>query len=231
MKLRHILGLIFPLFTFSVNAEEPSSSASVFHFSTNVSRIVDKDMMHAEVFSRQAGKNLKELKKIVSTRLNTVLAMTKQTSSIEVNAEGVRHYADYDSKGKVIGWVAEGRIRLKSKDMDALAQILDTLDADVAISEVRFSVSAETLRAMEDEMTLELLQQFKHKAELIQKSLNAESYVLSDIQLDTPNGQVAEYMPRMALASMKVAADELPIEAGKETISATASGKVIFKTK
>lgn len=188
--------------------------------------------MQAEVFSRKTGKNLAELKKAVSINLNKVLEAAKKDPSIEVSANGISNSADYDNQGRVKGWEAEGRILLKSKNFEAIATILDNLGSEIAISYVDFSVSPEKMASLEDEMTLEIIKQFQHKANVIQKGLNAQKYVLSDIQLDTPNGNQPHYEPRMYMAKESRAAAEsasMPLDAGKQTISATASGKVTFE--
>lgn len=237
MNLKKYLA-IFPLaianLTASATETDTAKTGSSFHFSTQVSRTVEKDLMQAEVYSRKSGKNLTELKKAVSANLNKVLEQAKTLPSIDVSADGISNYADYDNKGKVVGWVAEGRISLKGKDFDAIAKVLENLGDQVAINHIDFSVSPEKMASLEDEMTLEIIKQFQHKAELIQKSLNAKKYTLSDVHLHTPNSEGRQPMPRMyAGAVMKMAADmpqeTMPMEAGKATISATASGKVSFE--
>ena len=237
MKLQKYLAIL-PLAVATLgasaeNADSPNKS-STFQFATQVSRTVDKDLMLVDVYSRKSGKNLPELKKTVSANLNYVLEQAKKNSSIEVAADGISNYADYDSKGKVSGWVAEGHLQLKGKDFDAIAKVLENLGENVAIGQIEFSVSPEKMVALEDEMTLEIIKQFQHKAEVIQKGLNAKSYVLSDVQLDTPNGANVDYSSTRLYAaeasavSFKSSADQLPLEAGKQTISASASGKVKF---
>ncbi|QLB20580.1 hypothetical protein A6B43_03070 [Vespertiliibacter pulmonis] len=237
MKLQNYLAILPLAFaaTHTLAEEAQSNNESVFHFSTQVSRTVEKDLIQAEIYSRKSGKNLSDLKKAVSTNLNKVLAQAKQYPKVDISAEGISNYADYDNKGKVNGWVAEGRISLKSKDFDAVAKILENLDDQIAISHVDFSVSPEKMVSLEDEMTLEIIKQFQHKAEVIQTGLNAKKYILSDIRLNTPNGDINQNapMPRMYALSAKMASadsqpESLPMEAGKATISATASGKVTF---
>lgn len=236
MKLKQtlaLLPLIFAPLTANAETATAAGNGSTFHFSTQVSRTVEKDLMVAELFSRKSGKNLAELKKAVSKNINGVLETAKQHNEIEISADGISNYAEYDDKGKVTGWVAEGRLMLKSKNFDAVAAILDNLSSEVGIAQVNFSVSPEKLEALEDEMTLDIIRQFEHKAKVIQQGLNAAKYRLSDIQLNTPNGeQVPQYAPRMYEASMlksAMSSEELPLEAGKQTISASASGKVIFE--
>lgn len=237
MKLQNYLAILPLAFAgaHSLAEEGQNSNESVFHFSTQVSRTVEKDLIQAEVYSRKSGKNLADLKKTVSVNLNKVLAQAKQYPNVEVLAEGISNYADYDNKGKVNGWVAEGRISLKSKDFDTVAKILENLDDQIAINHVDFSVSPEKMASLEDEMTLEIIKQFQHKAEVIQTGLKAKKYILSDIRLNTPNGEVNQNapMPRMYAVSAKMASadsqpESIPMEAGKATISATASGKVTF---
>lgn len=233
MKLKHslILAMAAIGLATAANAENITNKGSTFQFSTQVSRTVEKDLMTAEVYSRKTGKKLPDLKKTVSANLNKVIELAKQSNDIEVYADGISNYADYDQKGKVIGWVAEGRVRLSGKNFDSLANVLENLGEDVAIANVDFSVSREKSASLEDEMTVEIIKQFQHKAEIIKKELKAEKYTLSDVQLNTPNGSTPHYETRMySVAAMKSTADNsLPLEAGKQTITATASGKVFFE--
>lgn len=240
MKLQKYFAIL-PLAaaTFAVSAEtNPESTyngkGSQFHFSTQVSRTVEKDLMKAEVYSRKSGKSLAELKTQVSTNLNKFLEIAKQHADIDIAANGISNYADYNKDGKVTGWVAEGQITLTSKNFDAMAKVLENLGDHVAISYIDFSVSPEKMASLEDEMTLEIIKQFQHKADVIQQGLNAKKYVLSDVRLNTPSDIAPASGPRMyAVSTMKASsmssAEQLPLEADKQTISATASGKVIFE--
>lgn len=231
MKFKHslILAMAALGLAASATADTAQSKGSSFHFSTQVSRMVEKDLMMAEVYSRKSGKKLPDLKKAVSANLNKVIELAKQSNDIEIYADGITNYADYDQKGKVIGWVAEGRVRLSGKNFDAIANVLENLGEDVAIANVDFSVSREKSASLEDEMTVEIINQFQRKATVIQKALKAEKYTLSDVQLHTPNGDAPRYETRMYAAAMKSADNALPLEAGKQTITATASGKVVFE--
>lgn len=238
MKLQKIF-LFLPIILSSVatsaeNVEIDAGKASVFRFSTTVHRTVEKDLMHATVYSRKTGKTLPELKKTVSTNLNQVIEKAKQFPEIEVEAEGIRNYVNYNNKGQIDGWTTEGQVYLQSKDFDAVAKILEELDGELAIGSVSFSVSPEKNAALEDEMTLEIIKQFQHKAEVIKKGLNARNYILADVQLNTPGGQQShEIRPMMQMEKTVFASSEsradIPLEAGKATISATASGAVKFE--
>ncbi|MCT8548471.1 SIMPL domain-containing protein [Glaesserella parasuis] len=233
MTLKKYLAILPLVFTSLAVSAEPNTfdTNSTFQFSTQVSREVDKDLMKAEVYSRMSGKNLNELKKQVSAHLNQVIELAKQDKSIELSADGISNYPEYDNKGKVTGWFAEGRLQLKSKNFEAMAKVLENLGEDVAIGQIHFSVSPEKLASLEDEMTLDIIAQFQRKAEVIQKGLNAKRYIISNVQLETPNGQ-EHYNRPVALRSASYAKEadmDIPLEAGKATISAFASGQVKFE--
>lgn len=229
--MKHLRTLAFALLigsAFNAQTSQAQENHSIFHLSTQVHRTVEKDVMHAEISARQNGKDLATLKKSLSAQLNPVLDHAKSIKEIELNAEGIQQYADYNDKGKIIGWVAEGRIQLQSKNFEAIAHILDNLKGDVAISHIHFSVSKEKIASLEDEMTQEIIRQFQHKAELIRQSLNAKTYRLSEVRLDTPNGETPLYETRMYSAKAENLNTGLPLEAGKQTLSASASGKVVL---
>lgn len=243
MKLKNfftILPLVVATSTaFAENiANTEKDKASTFHFSAQVNRTIEQDLMHANVYSRKNGKSLADLKKAVSLNLNQVLAEAKKYPSIEVQAEGISNSVNYDDKGKVNGWLATGSISLKSKDFEAMAAVLDNLGKDVAIRHVYFSVSPEKIASLEDEMTLEIIQKFQHKADLIQKALGAKTYKLSNMSINTPNDgdygrsryfdSAYRAAPIMAAESQSKM-EEMPLEAGKTTISASASGYIEFE--
>lgn len=239
MKLKNFLTILpLAVATAVTSAEthtvEHKDQPASFNFSTEVSRTVEKDVMQANVYSQKSGKSLPELKKFVSENLNRVLAEAKKHPSIEVQAEGVTNHVNYNNKGNIDGWDTSGSIQLKSKDFDAMAAVLENLGKDVAIRYIDFSVSPEKMASLEDEMTLEIISKFQHKADVIQKALGAKTYKLVNINIQTPNDGDRPYYEHRAMyaaASMvqSKSMDEIPLEAGKTTISATASGSVEFE--
>ncbi|WP_373777687.1 SIMPL domain-containing protein [Glaesserella sp.] len=211
---------------------QPVDTSSTFQFATQVTRSVDKDVMQAELYSRKSGKNLNELKKQVSANINQIVDLVKQDKSIEFSANGINNYPEYDSKGKVTGWITESRIQLSSKNFEAMAAILENLGNDIAVGYIDFRVSPEKMASIEDEMTLEIIRQFEHKAEVIKKGINAKNYVISNIQLSTPNGDNYYHTRPVAFQASSYSSksnNEMPLEAGKATISAQASGQVKFE--
>lgn len=250
MKLKNFLTIL-PLAVATVTAfaetatTEPATDgkpvsaekkhASNFSFSTKVTRSVEQDLMHAMVYSQKSGKSLPELKKSVSQNLNQVLELAKKHPAIEVQAEGISNNANYNSKGNIDGWQAYGSVSLKSKDFDAMAEVLENLGKEVAIQSIYFGVSPEKVASLEEEMLLEVIKKFQDKAEIIQKALGAKKYRLSMVNLQTPSDGGYEYGTRMAGAMYAVEqavmgkSADLPLEAGKTTISASASGSVDFE--
>ncbi|HDV7284281.1 TPA: SIMPL domain-containing protein [Mannheimia haemolytica] len=239
MKLKNFLTIL-PLAVATAvtsaetNTVEHKDKPASFNFSTEVSRTVEKDVMQASVYSQKSGKSLPELKKFVSENLNRVLVEAKKHPSIEVQAEGVTNHVNYNNKGNIDGWDTSGSIQLKSKDFDAMAAVLENLGKDVAIRYIDFSVSPEKMASLEDEMTLEIISKFQHKADVIQKALGAKTYKLVNINIQTPNDGGRPYYEHRAMYAVSSMAqsksmDEIPLEAGKTTISATASGSVEFE--
>lgn len=167
--------------------------------------------------------------------MNQVLELAKKHPAIEVQAEGISNNANYNNKRNINGWQAYGSVSLKSKDFEAMAEVLENLGKDVAIQSIYFSVSPEKVASLEEEMLLEVIKKFQAKAETIQKALGAKQYRLSMVNLQTPSDGGYEYGSRMASAmyvaeqaAMGKSAD-MPLEAGKTTISASASGSVDFE--
>ena len=206
-----------------------------FHFSTDVTREVEQDSMQASLSSRKEGKSVKELKSQVNEKLNKVMDLIKQYPSIEVSSNGIRTYPTYYTEN----WVAEGELVLKSKDLESMAKVLDNLGDNASIDNVSFSVSKEKLASLEDEMTLEIIQQFQHKAEVIQKGLNAKKYTLQNVRLNTPSDRASfsdgyyfaeeRALSKMALSSEAKTAEPMILIPGKQIIKASADGSIQFE--
>lgn len=206
-------------------------NGSSFHISTQIQRTVEKDLILVELYTRASGKSLNELKKTIAVNLNKVIEQLKTQPSIEFSLQNIRNYPDYDTKGKMTGWVAEGSIHLKSQETEAVAKILDNLGNKVAIRYLDFGISPEKMTALEDEMTQELIKQFQYKARLISKTLNAAQYKLHNVRLSLPNTahSASPIQTRMYSAANNHLTETIPLEAGKTTLSATASGEIIFE--
>lgn len=114
-----------------------------------------------------------------------------------------------------------------------MAKVLENLSSEMAIDDIYFSVSPEKIASLEDEMTLEIIKKFQHKADVIQKGLKLDTYRLTNVRLETPNSEESYFNAR-PLAAMAKSADSfekerLPLEAGKATISARATGQIVFE--
>ena len=166
-KLFIILPLVGASLATSAEVLTDVNQATMFQFSAEASRTVEKDLMDVSLYSRKSGKSLVNLKNEVSVNLNKVLAAVKQYPEIEVKADGISNRVNYNEKGKVDGWIAEGYINLKSKSFSSIEKVLEGLSNQVAINDIRFSVSPETMKVLEDELTLEVIKRFKHKAEVV----------------------------------------------------------------
>lgn len=231
---------------FMVQAEEQAqndTNKTEFHFSTDVTREVEQDSMLASLSSRKEGKSVKELKSEVNEKLNKVMDLTKQYPSIEVSSNGIRTYPTYytqkNGKRLIENWVAEGELVLKSKDLESMAKVLDNLGDNASIDNVSFSVSKEKLASLEDEMTLEIIQQFQHKAEIIQKGLNAKKYTLQNVRLNTPSDRAnfsdgyyfagERALSKIAPSSEAKRSEPMILIPGKQIIKASADGSIQFE--
>jgi raw score 8.85 len=232
---------------FMVHAEEQAKNddnKTEFDFSTNVTREIEQDLMKATLSSRKEGKSVKELKSEVNGKLNKVMDLIKQYPSIEVRSDGIRTYPNYytqkNGKRLIEHWIAEGELVLKSKDLESMAKVLEGLEDNITIEDVSFSVSKEKLASLEDEMTLEIIQQFQHKAEIIQKGLNVKKYTLKNVRLDSPSDRAIfsganYYFAESAITSQRRRDSEektsqpMILIPGKQVINANATGTIQFE--
>ncbi|PJG82335.1 SIMPL domain-containing protein [Caviibacterium pharyngocola] len=201
MKLKHIVlaVLAFPL----VATAQPANTDTVISFGTEVEKEVAHDLLQVTLFTQTENADLQQASKEVNEKINRALALVKTQPVVQVKDNTRSTYVRYNPSGKQNGWVARGQLVLQSTDNDILSKMINELSGILAIEYVNSSVSAATLSNLEDEMMQTALKQVERKAQLIQQSLQAKSYKILDLTINSPR-EDGHFAPRAyAMAKSK----------------------------
>jgi predicted secreted protein len=136
-------------------------------------------------------------------------------------------YPVYDRNNKQTGWRGRAEIRLESKDVQAMGDLIGRLQASMQLGGVRFSVSPELRRQVENELMIEAVAAFRARADIARQALNGGSYKIRRISLNT--GGFAPPPVPVARAMAPAAADTVVapnFEAGWTTVQVGASGTI-----
>ncbi|GAA4334118.1 SIMPL domain-containing protein [Pigmentiphaga soli] len=165
-----------------------------------------------------------QLNKLVETALNQAKRETRVTS----RTGSYRIWANTDRNGKITGWRGRAELVLESKDFVAASTLAGDLGKLMAVSNVAFSLSREAREAEEHSLLAEAAAAFKARANDAARAFGFGGYAIRQLDL---SGSGTVYQPprpyAMRASAMEAkAADAVPLEAGKATVTVSVRGTV-----
>lgn len=206
-------------------AEEPRPRYNVAEFQAEASREVQNDLMNATLYVELNDPNAATLANAINTRVNEALRIAKEYKGLRVRSGDNRTYPVY-SKGNVLqGWRGRGEIRIEAKDFEAASALIGKLQASMQLANISFSVSPETRRAVEDQLTVEAVAAFKARAEVLRGALAGKGYKLVRLSMSGgyQPGPPRPFVARAAVAQEVTAPD---LEGGVSRIQVIANGAI-----
>ena len=203
---------------------------NMVQFDAVASREVANDLAQASLFVELSDADPSRLADKVNQALAAALKMTKQYPAVQLGASTYNTYPLYSHKSnKQEGWRSRGELRVSSKDFAALSKLIAELQSGkglaLQLAEVRYAVSEEQRRTVEDALIEEGLTAFQRRAALIQKGMAAKSWRLVNVNVST-SGARPEPRPMMMKAAMMDAAAPAPIEGGESRMQVNISGSI-----
>ncbi|QPB41693.1 SIMPL domain-containing protein [Rodentibacter haemolyticus] len=233
LKTLALAVLALPFSTATLAENTITKPAQIVSFNTEVEREIERDLLQVRLFYQVDGKNLSDLNKTISERLNKAVAIAKEQSAVEIKGNSRNTSVRNDAQGKKNGWIARAELVLESKDFQAISNLISTLDDVMAVEDINASISSEKLMSVENELTQAAIEKFKKKADLIQNSLKMKDYRILDLDISSVN----EQMPIRAYGTARAAkvatlsadyagADQAFLENGKETVRIRANARI-----
>ncbi|OOF41717.1 hypothetical protein BKK47_00355 [Rodentibacter mrazii] len=239
MKLKS-LGLILLALPFSTSVLAENAvtrQTNIVSFNTEAEKSIERDLLNVRLFYQVDGKDLADLNKTISERLNKAVGIVQKQSAVEIKGNSrntsVRYNNEgYNNEGKKTGWIARADLVLESKDFQALSEVLNSLDGILAIEDVNATISPEKLISVESELTQAVIEKFKNKATLIQHSLQMNNYRILNLDISSVN-ESAPIRPyaspreaKVAMFSSDAAAPNAFLENGKEAVRVQATAQI-----
>jgi len=196
---------------------------NVVEFQVEAVREVQNDLLNATLYVELNDSNPAALANAINSRINDALRLAKSYKGVAVRSGDNRTFPVYSKTNVLQGWRGRGEIRIESKDFEAAAALIGKLQASMQLAGIGFSVSPETLRATEDQLTVEAIAAFKARADVMSKALAGRGYKLVRLAI---SGGYQPPQPRFAAraASAEVTAPDL--EGGVSQIRVIANGSI-----
>ena len=221
MFLLASMMLVFPLFA---DAHEVADHYDRIHLSASAQTQVENDTVIAVLYAQEEGSDASQLANLVNTHISKAVEIVKQHEAIKLQTSGYSTSPVYH-KNKISGWRVRQTLRLESRDMTLVSNLLGQLQQTLALQEINFSVSPQLKNSTDDRLITEALEVFEQRAKKITLQLGRKNYKIVDINVSTSPGHYPRRHYEAAMMSAaKVAAPS--IEGGEQTLQVTASGQI-----
>jgi predicted secreted protein len=143
---------------------------------------------------------------------------------VDVQAGNFSIYPRHDVKGTITGWLGSAEMTVEGRDMTAIAQLATSIKS-MTIARVAYALSRQAREKVEGEVVAQAIARYRAKAQATSKEFGFKGYAIREVNVATD-----EPPPHMPMAMMRqrvdMAADALPVEPGRGTVTATVSGSV-----
>jgi predicted secreted protein len=219
-----LLALITMLLSSRLSAHEIEKSYNQIHLEVSSAADVDNDTMVVSLYALEEGSRAAELSSRVNKKINWALNKLKQHKAIKVETESYTTNPVYN-KNQVIAWRVRQSIRLESKDMSLMSEVLGEMQQQLKLSGISFDVSREKREAKTQSLIDEALAAYNKRATQVAKKLNFQSYKIVNINVST-SGSSPRYRQMDSRAMMSKMESAPAFAAGDKTLTVRVSGSI-----
>lgn len=182
------------------------------------------DLAVAGMFTEASDPQPGEVARRVNATIAAAVALAKKYPDVKVRTASSQTFPVYGKSGRTIeSWRMRSDLRLESRNLAMLADLVSALQKDLALAEISLQPAPETRGQAQDGATRAAIDAFQARAAMVAKTLG-KNYRLRHLDIGTQGiSPPPRPMPRLAMAE---AAAPLPVEAGTSTVSTTVSGTI-----
>jgi predicted secreted protein len=197
---------------------------NVISISAKAEREVPNDLMRVQLMVEHQANKAKDVSQKVNADMAWALAQLKQ--GLKYETQQYNTYPVYE-KTKIKAWRASQQLMVQSENFEQLSNIILVLQNKLQVKNMSFEPTKKTRKKVEDELVAEALDAYKSRASLVQKNMQAKSYKVVNMQVNTQGNYSPMYrsQPRMKMA-MSVAEAAPAVKGGNSTLSVNVNGQI-----
>ena len=205
----------------------------VAQLSASASVDVTQDRLSIRLGTTRDGNDAAAVQAQLSQALDAALAEARsaaQPGKMEPRSGSFSLGPRYTNDGKINGWRGSVDMSLEGSDFSRISQTAGRIST-LTVSGVSFSLSREAREQAESRAQAQAIALFRQRAHQIAEGFGFSSYSLGEVNVgasDSGFGGQPRMMRAMAAPAGATASD-LPVEAGKSTVTVVVSGTVQMK--
>ncbi|MBF0525366.1 MAG: SIMPL domain-containing protein [Deltaproteobacteria bacterium] len=227
-----------------VNAQEKASSHSEVklvkrtdrtevQLSQQAERMEARNRISVKLKVDARGKNARQIQLAINKQMSTAIKKAESIPSITVETSSYSVSRPYDSQNEkeTDRWRGSQTLSLTSDDFEEVLNLAGELQNDgLVMSEMRFFVAPETLKAAQDELTTAALQALKERTNHVAKDLGLKIERYKTITIGNASEEYGDTNRKSGKSVATVAAKRSPpaVAAGHALITLQVSAVVIM---
>ena len=204
---------------------------NVVSLSATASVDVAKDWLTVIFSTQREGIDAATVQSQLKQALEAALVEARKLArpgQVEVQTGGFSLHPRYAPKGAAAGWQGSTELIVEGRDTQAIAQLTARIKT-LSIGRVAFSLSREVRLNVEADVAAQAIAGFRNRAEAVSKQFGFGTYTLREVQVTSQSNSSLELSTMNIRASRAMNDEALPVEAGKQTVTAIVSGSVQMK--
>lgn len=199
---------------------------NVIGLSAKAEREVPNDLMRVLLMVEHQANKAKDVSQKVNVDMSWALAKLKKQKGVKYETQQYSTHPVYE-KTKIKAWRASQQLMLESEDFEKLSNLILVLQAKLQVKSMSFEPTKKTRKNVEDELVAEALDAYKSRARLVQENMQADTYKIVNMQVNTQGHHSPRYraQPRMKMMSME-SKSAPAVEGGSSTLSVNVTGQI-----
>ncbi len=187
---------------------------------------VENDLMLVRLKVEYEDQEAVVLASKVNTDMQWALDQVTDLPSIKAKTESYTTRPIYKERN-IVGWRSAQTISLSGQNFDELKAVLQVLQGKLQVQSMAFQPTDATRKSAEDQLVNQALDNFKHRAAIIQKNMGASGYRIIQININTGGRQAGRISTKtMNLARSASVVASPAVESGESKISVSVSGQI-----
>ncbi len=186
---------------------------------------VANDLMMVHLQVQHEDRDAKALAEKVNRDMAWALEELKAFNQVDSETRNYSTHPKYE-QNRVVGWRSSQTLVIQGAEFEELKDALQVLQSKLQIQRMQFQPRDETRKKVEDELIQQALDNFKHRAQIVQQSMNASGYRVMQININTGD-RVGRVRMEAQAATMSRSMETAPaVEAGQSKVTVNISGQI-----
>ncbi|MEJ1353820.1 MAG: SIMPL domain-containing protein [Candidatus Sedimenticola sp. (ex Thyasira tokunagai)] len=225
MTLIRTLALLLLSLSAAVSGEEAALTYDRVTLSATAGEEVENDTLKAVMYIQKEGRDTERLTREVNRAVSSAVEQAKKREGIKVQTLDYTTNPVY-KKSTISGWRVRQSISLESHDSSLLSKLIGTLQKQLEVGSVAYTLSPERRQVVENQLISEALAHFSERAKLISSEMGRSGYRLVEMSINSGSHAAPRPIPmRARLLEMSSAAPPT-LEAGTRRVEISISAMI-----